>query len=444
MRPRLLIATVMLTVAAIAAFFVPAATALAAAEREAQVVELQREATDAAARVSSATLDRTRFPDEQPRSDGDGDGDNRLEAGEPGHRYSVYGPSGHLLDGSGPANADAVVRAAVAGSSGTGRVGLERVAAIPLAGGGAIRAAEPASEADGATRRAVAGLALQALVVLILAVIAAGFLSQRLTRPLGVLRRSAARLGGGDFASRSEPTGLAEIDEVAAVLATSADRIGALVARERQLTADVSHQLRTPITGFRLAVEAELADPRPDRTQVLEEVLGAADRLDAMVVSLTRLAREAPTGQAVDLDTTIADAVHRWHQAFDRKGRSLSAAGTTGRATMARRPAVDTVLDVVLENALQHGEGTVTVDAIAHRSSVTIAIGDGGSCELDGGQAFERHRSGSGGTGIGLDLARTLTEAEGGRLRLVDRSPTTFELQVPLVPEPDLTGAADR
>lgn len=438
-----MVGTVLLAMGAIAAFFVPAAIALAKAEGEAQVVELQREASDAAARLDPRGADPDNPSDTSGRSDREGS--ERPRRSGTRHDYAVYDASGHRLSGTGPEIADTAVRAAMAGTSTTGLVGQERVAAVPLSSGGAVRAAEQASEADNRTRAAVLRLGLAALIVVAAGSIAAWLLARRLTKPLRQLGRSAARLGGGDFTATAATTGIREIDEVADALNSSATRIGTLVERERRLTADASHQLRTPITGLRLALEGELAAPRPDSTAVIREALGAVDRLEATVTALTDLARDEASTDPFEVDQVVAAAVHRWKPLFSRASRSIVVGTPTGAISQTRRVAIETILDVLLDNALHHGAGVVSIDTDTASGSARLLVADEGSCSLADGRLFERHHSSTGSTGIGLHLARTLSEAEGARLRLIRQAPTTFQLLLPLrhPDEPDASDGSD-
>ncbi len=417
----------MLTVATISAFFIPAALALSDAEREAQVVELQQEAMDATARIDPSSA-RPRLEPRQEPGDGDRDGDGRIDQQ---HDYARYDSTGRRVWGNGPDRADAPVLAALAGRSTTGRVGDERVAAVPLADGGAVRAAEPAAEADRRTRTAVLQLAAIAGLVLALGAGAAWLLARRLTEPLRQLGLSAVRLGGGDFTATAPRAGIIEIDAVAEALDAGATRIGQLVERERRLTADTSHQMRTPITGLRVALETELAAPRPDPRAILGEALGAVDRLDATVTALTDLARGESTGEPFDLDAMLQAALERWQPPYRSAGRGLRSGPASGGFSPARQAAVDTILDVLLENALTHGRGDVEVEVTGSAGVARVTVTDEGRCTIEGSELFRRHASGGGGSGIGLHLARTLAEAEGARLRLISRGPTTFELQLP-------------
>lgn len=461
MRTRILLGTLVLMTLTIAAFFVPAALALDAAERSAQELELQREASDAAALLGA----RQGELEEGPRGDGEREGPTGAEDG-PGeeetgegevdddgpsggageriapadadedHLFGLYGADGRLLLGIGPVRADDPVRSALDGRAATARIGERRVAAVPLPDGGALRATEPAEEADERARAAILGLALAALVAVALAVLASWLLAQRLTRPLRPLRRSAARLGGGDFTVAVDRTGVAEIDDLGDALATSASRIGALVERERRLTADTSHQMRTPLAGLRLALEAELAAPRPDPSEVLRESLGAVERLEATVAALTDLARDEEPGARVSVDDVAAAAADRWGDLLRRSGRELEVETGAGTVVAARRSAVDTIVDVLVDNALHHGRGAISVTAGSEGGSAWLSVADEGTCEVADDALFGRRLSTAGRTGIGLHLARSLAEAEGARLRLRRSAPTTFQLVLPAVSDP--------
>ena len=119
----------------------------------------------------------------------------------------------------------------------------------------------------------------------------------------------------------------------------------------------------------------------------------------------------------------------------------------------ASAPANRQVLGVLLDNALRHGRGTVTVAARDAAQALALDIADEGRIDAPD-ELFVRRSAAASGHGIGLALARSLTEAEGGRLVLSSRSPTTFTLLLPLVParapidasgsSPRSLGCADR
>ncbi|MBV9921407.1 MAG: sensor histidine kinase, partial [Pseudonocardia sp.] len=99
------------------------------------------------------------------------------------------------------------------------------------------------------------------------------------------------------------------------------------------------------------------------------------------------------------------------------------------------------ILGVLLDNALRHGSGTVTLIAREAAEAVAVDIADEGRIDVPD-QLFVRRSPTAAGHGIGLALARSLTEAEGGRLVLSRRQPTTFTVLLPLVPTGTPIGGA--
>ncbi len=272
------------------------------------------------------------------------------------------------------------------------------------------------------------------------AVALAGLQARRLARPLERLARTSAQLGTGDFSARAGHFGIPEIDDVAAALDASAARIARLLGREREFSANVSHQLRTPLTGLRLRLE-ELASLR-DPDLVAHEASGAlaeADRLERTIAELLAAARSGRTGEPgeLDLDDLVRRHVTSWRPTFAGEGRTLriESSGAPMRAS-ATAGSVGQALDVLLENALRHGAGIVTVTVARHRDQPCIRVEDEGEGIAAGSERkiFERGGSLGGGTGIGLPLARTLIESDGGRLVLVRRQPATLEIVLQQVP----------
>ena len=139
----------------------------------------------------------------------------------------------------------------------------------------------------------VAGLAAIAMAG---AAVVAVVVARRLNRPLDELAATARRLGDGDFTARASMSGLVDVDAAASTLNQGAGRIEQMVNRERQFASNASHQLRTPLTALRLRLE-EMTDIGDDdvRTEA-EAAIAQADRLDATISELLRLAREGAAG----------------------------------------------------------------------------------------------------------------------------------------------------
>jgi signal transduction histidine kinase len=262
--------------------------------------------------------------------------------------------------------------------------------------------------------------------------------ARRLGRPLELIARRSAQLGDGDFSVRAGHFGVAEIDAIAQGLDSSAGRIAELVAREREFSMNVSHQLRTPLTALRLRLEeAASLDDRDAATAELHAALSEADRLETTIAALLAHARKATLGDriAVNLATVLREHARSWEPVFARAGRVLDMQTDGNVITQASRGTVGQILDVLLDNALVHGTGTVRAHARADGRTATVVIGDDGPgiTEEDADRIFERGASRTGGTGIGLHLARALAQADGGALHIVSGENTEFELRMQLL-----------
>ena len=274
-----------------------------------------------------------------------------------------------------------------------------------------------------------------ALAVLVIGVsaVAAWFLARRLSRPVQALTQNIDRLGAGSFELDIEPSGVAELDEAQRALTATAERLDAVLSRERAFSAEASHQLRTPVASLRLAVEAELADPRPDATIALEEALIDIDRLDATVTSLLALARSSIAPRSdLDLGQVTDRAVSRWRSAFAAEGRPLRLHQPADAIrVVAREAAIDQAVDVLLDNALIHGEDEASVTLAAVAGGVTLSIRTDGP-PIDSPDEIWATPTSPERPRIGLPLARRLVEAEGGRLVLAQPAPhPTFEIVLP-------------
>jgi signal transduction histidine kinase len=318
---------------------------------------------------------------------------------------------------------------------GTPRTDEDVVASITLATGARIVVHLPDSVRD---RRelvvvlVVAGLALASVA---LAALLGALLARRLSRPLDDLATTSRRLGDGDFTARARPTGLQEVDEVAAALNGGAERIGALVAAEREFSANASHQLRTPLTAVRLRLEEIIDIGSEPVVAEANLALQQADRLDATITELLRLARPESTRPSTPIDVAalLRDHVPAWRHLCAARGRPLDADVATPCLAFATTGGTLQVVQSLVENALEHGAGTISLRAVPANDVVVVTVSDEGR-GLDASNAariFERHVSTNEGSGVGLALARTLAEADGGRLDLVSTRPTTFQLRAP-------------
>jgi signal transduction histidine kinase len=265
--------------------------------------------------------------------------------------------------------------------------------------------------------------------------------ARRLAGPLEDLEDRARRLGDGDFSVRSRHGGVPEIDSVGAALDTTAARLDDMLARERAFSADASHQLRTPLAGLRLRVEAALEQRDQDPWPVLLATLADADRLQATIEELQLLARagHAASTEPLDLGALTVELSPEWGARLALHGRDLEVrVDPDAPDARASAPAVRQVLGVLIDNATVHGAGPVTVAVRAASGAVAVDVSDEGpGVSEPQGVLFSERAVRRDGHGVGLALARRLAEAEGGRLHLTQPSPPVFTL---LLPAADATG----
>ena len=267
----------------------------------------------------------------------------------------------------------------------------------------------------------------------------ATILARRLSRPVEELAEAAGRLGTGDPRPLGRRYGVADLDQLADGLDSFARRLSSLLAADRELATDASHQLRTPLTALSMRLE-EMMAAADDPDVVREEgsaALAQAERLADVVSQLLSPARRATTAELTDIDGIVEQQVTEWDPAFRRARRKLVLIGVRGLQAHVTPGGLAQVLATLLDNALMHGGGTVTIQTWQNTRSVVIEVRDEGKGvepELVS-RIFERAVSGRPeGTGLGLALARTMAAADGGRVVLVKPKPATFAVFLPRHP----------
>src|ERR1700722_9878001 len=280
--------------------------------------------------------------------------------------------------------------------------------------------------------------ALALIGALALAVALAILQARRLTRPLEELASAADRLGMGDARPLGRRYGVAELDRLAEGLDGSARRITDLLSAERDFAADASHQLRTPLTALSMRLE-EMIVAAGDPEVVREEgaaALAQTERLTEVVSQLLGRTRRASPGvpSLLAIDDVIAQQVIEWDPAFRWANRKLEVAGEKGLSAYISPGALSQVIATLLDNALVHGAGTVTIRTSRTPKSVVVEVRDEGKGvphELVP-RIFERNVSGRpGGTGLGLALARDVATADGANVVLVRPRPAVFAVFLP-------------
>jgi signal transduction histidine kinase len=299
--------------------------------------------------------------------------------------------------------------------------------------GETVTVQEPRSSVTREVGRTLLIIGAVALLAVIAAVLLAVRQANKLASPLTDLAETAERLGSGDPRPRHKRYGVHELDRVADVLDSSAERIARMLTAERRLAADASHQLRTPLTALSMRLEEitlteDLDTVKEEATIALTQV----ERLTDVVERLLTNSRDPRTGSAVsfELDEVIQQQLAEWRPAYRSVGRAIVSSGKRHLRAVGTPGAVAQVLAALIENSLMHGGGTVALRTRVTGNQAVIEVTDEGPgvpADL-GARIFERAISGRNSTGIGLAVARDLAEADGGRLEMLQAQPAVFGL----------------
>ncbi|HTV00018.1 MAG TPA: HAMP domain-containing sensor histidine kinase [Luteitalea sp.] len=276
-------------------------------------------------------------------------------------------------------------------------------------------------------------------------------------RRLQALESAAARLGEGDLSARAPEGGGDEIARVAHAFNQTADALAAQIRRvtseqevRRQLLADVSHELHTPLTTIRGYVEtlrmAELQIPDADRARYLAIVDDEAVRLEHLIGDLLDLAKMEAGGQGLRKESMPVEAL--WDRLRDRFEPRASAAGialTLAPSTMAVEAdpvRLEQALSNLVANAIKFTPtgGAIRLAAHALDDSIRFDVEDSGAGLAADEQArvFDRFYKQDGsrsstGSGLGLSIVRAIAEAHGGTasVRSTAGEGSTFSVALP-------------
>lgn len=264
--------------------------------------------------------------------------------------------------------------------------------------------------------------------------------SRKLSAPLIYLAAAAEQLGAGQTRPQMENTGIEEIDLVYEELVRTADRMAGRISAERQFSADASHQLRTPLTALSMRLEEiQYLTQDPEVAAEAASCLEQVERLAGVVQELLAVSRSEAAGntEAVCLGPVFEQQLDEWGRSFEQEGRHLTFSDEADVAVLVNPGSLAQIVATLIENSLKYGEGATSVTAHKSGRGVIIQVSDEGKgVDKDLAEAiFTKGFSTGGSTGIGLALAKSLAEADGGRLELTRASPPIFSLALNAVPQ---------
>jgi signal transduction histidine kinase len=227
-----------------------------------------------------------------------------------------------------------------------------------------------------------------------------------------------------------EETGLPEVDLTINNLYLAATDAQRRLDAERTLAADVSHQLRSPLTALSLRLE-QISQHTKD-TKVHEDstaALGQVDRLVKLVEGLLTTWRSTTDRDLTEINVSelLQTVEERWQAKAHSSGRKIVIDCTPDLAALGTPEVQELVLSVLIENSLQHGAGTIQISARDYQSWTLIEVKDEGmGISQDIENSLMTQGVTTGGTGLGLAWARNQVASDGGRLELRSLKPAVF------------------
>jgi signal transduction histidine kinase len=266
-------------------------------------------------------------------------------------------------------------------------------------------------------------LGIVAVFLLVVSVLASDRLAARVVESARGLAAAARSLGEGDLEVRVPTRGPRELAEAGSAFNAMADRVAKLLAAERELIADLSHRLRTPLTALRLEAERVRAGGSPHRLGLAVE---AMEREVDALIQTARQPGEAPSPEpdVCDAGEVVRTRMRFWSAVAEDQSRPFKVSGADRRAPVpVRRSELSAALDALLGNVFRYTpQGTPFEVAVSRRDGyVVIRVDDAGPGIADPDHALRRGASERGSTGLGLDIVRQVTVAGRGTVD-IDRA----------------------
>jgi signal transduction histidine kinase len=265
-------------------------------------------------------------------------------------------------------------------------------------------------------------------------------LTMMLRRRLNGINQAASAIIGGNLSKRMPIDGSGgEFDQLSLTLNEMLDQIAALMDNLRQVSGDIAHDLRSPLTRLRQRLEGGLSDDLDSEQQqnAIEDAIGQADDLLAIFTAILGIS-EIEGGQIrskftrLRLDRIVADVGEAFQPAVEDAGFSLSCEIDPDCTISGDRHLLGQMLTNLLDNCLRHATGgsAIFVGLRKKGNKVELVVSDDGSGIPENRHAdmlrrfarLETSRTTSG-NGLGLSLVKAIADAHGARLTLSDNQP---------------------
>jgi signal transduction histidine kinase len=308
-----------------------------------------------------------------------------------------------------------------------------RVLGRPVAAGASrevVAVGQSRDDRDETLTDLVATFLLGGPIAVVLASLVGYAVARSALAPVEAMRRRAAAMSLSQEDGRLPVPGAHdEVRRLGETLNDMLDRLRRSFESERQFVGDASHELRTPIAIVKTELEAALRSGEcgPEATHSLTAALEECDHLAQLAEDLLVLARSAEGQLPVHLEDVhvrglLRDLRDRFADRAAQRGRSIEIDAPEDLHLRADVLRLRQALGNLVDNALRHGEGTITLAARRTSGCVELEVADEGRGFGDdiAARAFERFARGDlarsrGGTGLGMAIVRGVAEAHGGR-----------------------------
>jgi signal transduction histidine kinase len=310
----------------------------------------------------------------------------------------------------------------------------EMYVAVTATGGKVARVAINMSEIDAISAAAQRDVLLSGLIALLVAFALATVFSRQVNRPVAELGQVAIAIARRDFTRPPSTKAPGEAGELAGAVQLMGEKLDQLEVVRRDFVANVSHELKTPLTairGYAETLSAELPDGAPHAT-FAATIRNNAERMQRLIDDLLDLSKIEsggwrPSPLPLDIGSEASDIIAQYRDAAAKVGSSFRIEIAPDAAIVRADPtALRQILSNLIENALRYTPrgGTITIFARPDDQSVMLGVRDTGSGipseHLP--RIFERfyradpaRSRAAGGTGLGLSIVKHLVEAHGGR-----------------------------
>ncbi|GAB5427924.1 MAG: ATP-binding protein [Devosia indica] len=302
---------------------------------------------------------------------------------------------------------------------------------------------------DVVERRGYSAIILQSFMVgvvgiVLFSLIAGGITARRVLRRIDTIQQTSTKIMSGNLSERVPVTRRNdEFDALATNLNAMLDRIEQLLQGLKEVTDNVAHDLKTPLTRLRNQAEAALRDTASveTREQALENVIAESDRLIQTFNALLMIARVeagAPSGalSEINISEIVADVAELYGPVAEDEGIAVETRIAEGVTLKANRELIGQAMVNLLENAMKYARpedgksGRIDVSLSNEGDRVCISVADNGPGIPDADRKrvlerfvrLEKSRS-EPGSGLGLSLVNAVARLHGGTFRIEDNAP---------------------